>query len=201
MSSTEVVESYLRGEISRRTLVRRLVAAGVSLGAAAAYAELLRPNWAFASQTAALDHYGHYNHSEPPPQQEQPTPQPVNPSPEGPPPDTAGPSTAMKVSKLSLATFLVTGRLVIRFTSNEASTVTIAATMALAKGSEAARRVVVARGSARFARAGSKPIRLKLTRAGRKALRKRRRATLRLAARAVDAAGNASSRTLTLKLR
>jgi hypothetical protein len=40
MSREQLVETYLRGEISRRVFMRRLVAAGVSLGAAAAYAQL-----------------------------------------------------------------------------------------------------------------------------------------------------------------
>ena len=39
----EVVSAYLDGRMSRRTLARRLAAAGVSLGAATAYAHLLKP--------------------------------------------------------------------------------------------------------------------------------------------------------------
>ena len=41
MPGDDVVNAYLRGEVSRRIFVRHLVAAGVSLSAAAAYAELL----------------------------------------------------------------------------------------------------------------------------------------------------------------
>jgi hypothetical protein len=41
MSREELVEAYLDGKISRRIFIRRLVAAGVSLGAAAAYSDLL----------------------------------------------------------------------------------------------------------------------------------------------------------------
>ena len=74
MSSTEVVESFLRGEISRRTLIRRLVAVGVLASAAVAYTELLRPAWAFASHECTdefYDLYGFYgdcgNHYPPPP--------------------------------------------------------------------------------------------------------------------------------------
>jgi hypothetical protein len=43
MSDEELVGAYMDGRISRRTLIRRLVAAGVSLGAATAYAHHLAP--------------------------------------------------------------------------------------------------------------------------------------------------------------
>jgi hypothetical protein len=219
MSRTEVVESFLRGEISRRTLVRRLVAGGVSLSAAVAYSELLRPNWAFASHECTAefyDLYGHYgdcgDHYEPPPKEE-PKPQdkppdnkpPDNkpPDPPGPTPDTTPPATLMKVSKLSLVTLLLTRTLVVDFTSSEAATVTFTVTFTVAGGSsaEAAKRVVIARGTKKYAAPGKKRVRLKLTRRGRKLLMKRKRATLRVTARAVDAAGNARTRAVRLKLR
>jgi hypothetical protein len=222
VSSSEVVQSFLRGEISRRTLIRRLVAAGVSLSAAMAYSELLRPEWAFASHECSAefyDHYGYYgdcgehytvtppkkdpteNRTPPPPP---PPPPPDDNQPGPPPPDTTPPTTGMKVSKLSLATLLLTGRLVVRFTSSEAGSVTFTVTTTVANRSaaaEAARSVVVARGSARFARPGTKRVRLKLTRRGRKLLLKRRRVTLKVRARAVDAAGNARVRVVRLTLR
>jgi hypothetical protein len=218
MSSAEVVESYLRGEISRRALVRRLAAAGVSLSAAVAYSELLRPEWALAAHQCTdefYDHYGfygdcgdHYGGNTPPPNQTptggQDKPPDGEKQPDPPPQDTTAPGTRMKVSKLSLATLLVTNRLVVRFTTNEAGSATFTATTAAAGRSgsaEAARRIVVARGSARFKAAGTKRVRLKLTRKGRKALLRRRRATLRITSRAVDAAGNARVRAVTVKLR
>jgi len=215
LSSAEVVESYLRGEISRRTLIRRLVAVGVSLSAAVAYSELLRPAWALASHQCTdefYDLYGFYgdcgNHyPDPPPPQPEPAkvePPVDNKQPDPPPPDRVPPTTGMKVSKLSLASLLVTGRLVVRFTSSEAGSVgfTVTTTVAgRAAAAEAARRVLVARGSATFARPGTKRVRLKLTRAGRKALLKRRRAILKVRARAVDKAGNARVRVVTLRLR
>jgi hypothetical protein len=43
VSSQELVNAYVEGRISRRTLIRRLVAGGVSLGAAVSYAHLLAP--------------------------------------------------------------------------------------------------------------------------------------------------------------
>ena len=49
MSPNDLVSAYLDGRVTRRTLIRRLVAGGVSLGAAISYAELLRPQRASAS--------------------------------------------------------------------------------------------------------------------------------------------------------
>jgi hypothetical protein len=43
VSREELVTSYLDGGMSRRTFIRRLVAAGVSVGAAVSYAHLLAP--------------------------------------------------------------------------------------------------------------------------------------------------------------
>jgi hypothetical protein len=52
MSRDELVNAYIEGSVSRRTFIRRLVAAGVSLGAAVSYAHLLSPTRAGA-QTGA----------------------------------------------------------------------------------------------------------------------------------------------------
>jgi hypothetical protein len=52
MSSEELLVAYADGEISRRTLMRRLVAAGVSIGAAATYAHALAP--AAKAESASL---------------------------------------------------------------------------------------------------------------------------------------------------
>lgn len=48
MSRKEIVTAYLDGGMSRRMFVRRLVAAGVSVGAAVSYAHLLDPQRAEA---------------------------------------------------------------------------------------------------------------------------------------------------------
>jgi hypothetical protein len=53
MSRQELVESYLEGGVSRRSFVRRLVASGVSIGAAASYAEVLAPATATAAPRRA----------------------------------------------------------------------------------------------------------------------------------------------------
>ncbi len=62
MSREELVSAYLNGEISRRTFVRRLVAAGVSVSAALAYAQM-DPALARADDHGLhKGHYAHYNH-------------------------------------------------------------------------------------------------------------------------------------------
>ncbi len=43
MSRQELVDAYIEGSLSRRAFVRRLMAAGVSAGAAAGYAQMLAP--------------------------------------------------------------------------------------------------------------------------------------------------------------
>jgi len=48
MSRQELVSAFLDGQISRRTLIRRLIAGGVSAGAAISYAQLLSPDRAAA---------------------------------------------------------------------------------------------------------------------------------------------------------
>src|SRR5688500_9012234 len=48
MSAEELVNQYVEGGISRRTLIRRLTAAGMGLGAAVSYAHLLSPDRAVA---------------------------------------------------------------------------------------------------------------------------------------------------------
>jgi uncharacterized protein YoaH (UPF0181 family) len=57
MSKDELVTAFLEGQISRRTLIKRLVAAGVSTGAAVSYAQLLRPEHAGAASTLAADNH------------------------------------------------------------------------------------------------------------------------------------------------
>jgi hypothetical protein len=56
MSREELVSSYLAGTISRRTFARRLVAMGVSAGAAVSYAQLLSQEKAQAADRQ--DFYG-----------------------------------------------------------------------------------------------------------------------------------------------
>jgi hypothetical protein len=53
MSREELVTAYTAGTVSRRVFIRRLVAAGVSVGAAASYAHLLAPERASAAKATA----------------------------------------------------------------------------------------------------------------------------------------------------
>jgi hypothetical protein len=191
----QIVSAYLQGEISRRTFVRRLTAAGVGLSAAIAYSQLLTPEWARGAvypdyYDFYCEHYDLYCPEERPPQgggQQGQMPISQQPPPHTTALDTQAPTIRMRLSGLNLAAILATGRFIVRFTSSEATVVTIFATLQLGGTS---RVVTVARGSARFRRAGTKKIAVKLTRRGRRILRRRRAATLTLTARAVDVVGN-----------
>jgi hypothetical protein len=59
MSQEELVKAYVEGQVSRRTLIRRLIASGVSVGAAVSYAQLLEPEAASARarRGGVYDHY------------------------------------------------------------------------------------------------------------------------------------------------
>jgi hypothetical protein len=57
MSKDELVQAYVDGGVSRRTFIRRLVGAGVSMGAAVSYAHLLAPERASAASTPNADFY------------------------------------------------------------------------------------------------------------------------------------------------
>ena len=59
MSSEELVNAYVEGGMSRRIFIKRLVAAGTSLGAAVSYAHLLAPA-ANAASGRAGDGIAHY---------------------------------------------------------------------------------------------------------------------------------------------
>jgi hypothetical protein len=52
VSRQELVDEYLAGGVSRRSFVRRLVATGVSMGAALSYAEVLAPEAVAAPRAA-----------------------------------------------------------------------------------------------------------------------------------------------------
>jgi hypothetical protein len=63
MSEDELVSAYVRGGMSRRMLIRRLVAGGMGVAAAVAYAHALNPAAARASNGRPKDLYtGHPIH-------------------------------------------------------------------------------------------------------------------------------------------
>jgi hypothetical protein len=195
LATDQIVTAYLEGQISRRTFVRRLTAAGVGLSAAIAYSQLLTPEWAEGAVAPDCDHYDFY--CEKPPPQQQPQPQ-TQPQPQQTVLDTSAPSVRMRLSSLRLAALLATGRFIVRFTSDEPAVVRIVATLPSGPSAQ-----TVARGTARFTRAGTRKIVVKLTPRGRRVLRRRRSATLTVTARAVDGAGNVARhrRRLTLRRR
>ena len=95
--------------------------------------------------------YGDCGNDYPPPRTERSPPVPTQPTAT---PDTMRPTIGMK-SPAEPRVAARTGRLVVRFTSNEAGSVgfTVTTTVAgRAAAADAARRVLVARGSATFAR-------------------------------------------------
>jgi hypothetical protein len=228
MSRQGIVESYLNGEISRRTLVRRLVGAGVALSAATAYANLLRPKWAHAShqECVVVPHYGHYGHERhyecKPGGHNETAPGSGQGGQggaggQGAPGGQGGPSTPGrqvsdttaptirhgKLGTLSLASLLLTGRFFVKYTMNEPGEVGIIAILIGIEASDA-KRIALGRGRARFRKAGTKRIVVKLTKTGRrrlKKLRRRRRYRIQVVATATDRAGNSRKRRLNLKLR
>jgi len=88
MSREQLVDAYLRGEISRRAFIRRLVAAGVSVGAAVAYSYLMPQRTA-----AAPGSYSLADEVEPTPA----TPAPPQPDP-GPAPPDAPPAITLNAA-------------------------------------------------------------------------------------------------------
>lgn len=67
MSQEELIGAFVEGQISRRTFVRRLVAAGVSLSAASSYAYLISAERAQAAEGSfdfyspeVCDYYGYF---------------------------------------------------------------------------------------------------------------------------------------------
>lgn len=58
MSRQELVDAYLEGTVNRRAFVRRLVASGVSVGAAAGYAQILAPGAAAAERAPRAERKG-----------------------------------------------------------------------------------------------------------------------------------------------
>jgi hypothetical protein len=67
MTQDEVVSAYVRGGISRRMLIRRLVAGGMGVAAAVAYAHALSPAAARAAGRPKDLYTGHPIHPDHPP--------------------------------------------------------------------------------------------------------------------------------------
>jgi hypothetical protein len=83
MSEEEIVSAYVRGALSRRQLIRRLVAGGMGFAAAVTYAHVLNPSKARAARPSDFYHPEHPPHPVPPDQR---PPGPPAGRPPGPPP-------------------------------------------------------------------------------------------------------------------
>lgn len=60
MSRRQLVDAFVAGRISRRVFIKKLVKAGVTVGAAVTFASVLTP--ASAGDALHPDHYDHYHH-------------------------------------------------------------------------------------------------------------------------------------------
>jgi hypothetical protein len=207
LTDQDLTDAYIRGSISRRVFVRRLVAAGFSVSTAVAYSDLLTPDWALAAQRSGApythyicyipDSYTKYRcYGVPSYAQQPPTYIPPLAPPPGPPAPPAQPPPAapaapplpppvanvallrsVRVSRLSLATLLLTGRLVL--VVNAAGPCHLAVTATLQrikphhghKSVEESRSPTIGSAHATLRKAGSHRINLRLNRSGRTALR------------------------------
>ena len=61
MSMPELYEAFVDGRVTRGAFIRRLVAFGISLPVAAAYAAAIKPDRAYAEGEAAPDLYDLYH--------------------------------------------------------------------------------------------------------------------------------------------
>lgn len=295
MSRLELVEGYARGDITRRTFVRRLVALGVSLSAALSYAELVRPATARAAAGEQDFYETHYEDTLPPDAVTQPPTgvthdratahalvdpnlqatdvrfefgppgapaagtapvriegdgdqsvaigieglqpasayvvrvvasnargtalgewvpfqtgaAPVTPtavaSAAVPLADTARPKVSLRALRQSVDSVLRTGAVRIRVGTDEDATLEMLLTTTVpargpARSSARGRTVKVAKAKTTVRGGRPKTVRLRLTRAGRRALRDRDEAKLALRVRAKDAAGNRRVRRSSLRL-
>jgi hypothetical protein len=207
LNPQDLAEAYIQGSISRRVFVRRLVATGFSVGTAISYSELLTPDWAMAMQRSGPPYthyycylpaqqtkyrcYGvpsytqqppTYNPPLPPPQPPLPPPASAPPAP-GPPPPPAHVALlrSVHVSRLSLATLLLTQRLVVVVHANGPCSVALTAVLHSSKrphthrSAEESRSVTLGSAHATLRKAGDHRIKLRLRRSGRKALGSLRR--------------------------
>lgn len=176
MSREQLVDAYLRGDISRRIFIRRLVAAGVSLSAAVGYAHLLTPAPAQAARVkAAADLYQHL-----------------------PPPDKTPPSLTLTIPPRSMGRLLKSKRIRVQVGASEAASVTITAVTTLRKlkrnGKHGPpRQLTLVTQQLALAKGPPQIVSLKLSRAGRRAMRGHDKVRVIVLVEAADKAGNRSS--------
>ena len=112
------------------------------------------------------------------------------------PADNAAPSVRLKVRSGRLGRVRRSRKLQVEVTVNEAAKVALRAVARVG-----GRNVTIARGEVELPGAGTRRENLRLTRAGRRALRGRSRLAASVRARAVDRAGNAGATTVRSRLR
>jgi plastocyanin len=97
------------------------------------------------------------------------------------PNDTSPPATTLRIVRTTPRRAARSGKLKVKVTVSEAATETLVARLGRRK---------IGKKTVKFASAGTKTVRIKLTRKGKRALRKRRRAKVSVKATGVDSAGN-----------
>jgi hypothetical protein len=196
MSREQLIDLYLRGQIGRRTFIRRLVGAGISLTAAATYAELLVPQPAFAARG---DYYWHYpgntqsSANDAPPSRGSAAGQPAGRAAAA---DTAGPALGLTLAGFRLDDLVALGAIPVELSSDEAATVELNATLTVSGRRARRAALALAKQTVRFDAAGGQSARLPLTSQMRTALKTARRATVTVSATATDGSGNATTSTV-----
>jgi hypothetical protein len=174
MSRDQLIEGYLRGEISRRRFIRGLVASGVSLGAAIAYGELA------PEPVRAAPPYDMATQDDPPATPSPPPPDtPVDP----PAPPPAAPQLTVDVADTSLAP-LLKGKIAVVAGVDAPATVAVTASSG---------RTQLGTVSAPFTRAGASTLTIKLSSSVRRSLRRRKSVRVAILGTATDAGGRRST--------
>jgi hypothetical protein len=173
MSREELVSAYAAGSISRRVFIRRLVAAGVSVGAATSYAHLLGPGRAAASRgssskadaTASADFY---------------TP----------------PGITAKIKSKDLDRVAKKEELKVVIAVDEAATVDL-----FAEGKLRGQFKLIGDDQITFDGPGEQVVKIPLNKKGRKAAKKRNKLKTRLIAAGTDLQGDTTVEELTKKIK
>ena len=162
MSREDLIDAYVSGEISRRTFIRRLAAAGVSLAAAGAYAQLLGTDDAQAARAPRDGFYepvhgGFYDSANPAAKSDPPQGRPAD----GLKPAAGNPAGTLSVEDFTLADAFRARRLYVDVTGDRPVAITLSAATS-AKGRRRGARLASTRAS--LPAAGGKNIALRLSR-------------------------------------
>jgi hypothetical protein len=192
MSREQLVELYLRGQIGRRTFIRKLVKAGISITAAATYAELLVPQPALAGARGARGDL--YSANNPKPTAGTAQGQPAGAQAQAAAADTTAPGLTLAIPSFRNADLGRVGGVAVELSSDEAATVELETILQITPRRGRAASVSLGRQSVAFDAAGGRSVRFALTSQARRALRGARRVSATCSATAKDAAGNQTTR-------